>query len=221
MDKRKAIQIITKAAKMYHENLEDQKVLFLYGIPAEVKKQILEKQQLLSTVKGYEVAFHRHNFLHLTGVRINSEKIGSSIHFYEKCLDQRLTELDFALAKDGSTRQKLDILENMMKIKQNATMIGNFTDRGPKLYSEKVAGNICGCVGFVQDRNTRLNVPNTLLKKDIRDVTARPVHKIYAVISKNYVEQKYSEVEKLDKSINLSYHLFSEEIERILERRDQ
>lgn len=220
MDKRKAIQIITKAAKMYHENLEDQKVLFLYGIPAEVKKQILGKQQLLSTVKGYEVAFHRHNFLHLTGVRINSEKIGSSIHFYEKCLDQRLTELDFSLAKDGSTRQKLDILENMMKIKQNATMIGNFTDRGPKLYSEKVAGNICGCVGFVQDRNTRLNVPNTLLKKDIRDVTARPVHKIYAVISKNYVEQKYSEVEKLDKSINLSYHLFSEEIERILERRD-
>lgn len=221
MDKRKAIQIITKAAKMYHENLEDQKVLFLYGIPAEVKKQILGKQQLLSTVKGYEVAFHRHNFLHLTGVRINSEKIGSSIHFYEKCLDQRLTELDFSLAKDGSTRQKLDILENMMKIKQNATMIGNFTDRGPKLYSEKVAGNICGCVGFVQDRNTRLNVPNTLLKKDIRDVTARPVHKIYAVISKNYVEQKYSEVEKLDKSINLSYHLFSEEIECILERRDQ
>lgn len=221
MDKRKAIQIITKAAKMYHENLEDQKVLFLYGIPAEVKKQILGKQQLLSTVKGYEVAFHRHNFLHLTGVRIHSEKIGSSIHFYEKCLDQRLTELDFSLAKDGSTRQKLDILENMMKIKQNATMIGNFTDRGPKLYSEKVAGNICGCVGFVRDRNTRLNVPNTLLKKDIRDVTDRPVHKIYAVISKNYVEQKYSEVEKLDKSINLSYHLFSEEIERILERRDQ
>lgn len=136
-------------------------------------------------------------------------------------MDQRLTELDFSLAKDGSTRQKLDILENMMKIKQNATMIGNFTDRGPKLYREKVAGNICGCVGFVEDRNTRLNVPNTLLKKDIRDVTACPVHKIYVAISKNYVEQKYSEVEKLDKSINLSYHLFSEEIERILERRDQ
>lgn len=221
MDKRKAIQIITKAAKMYHENLEDQKILFLYGIPAEVKKQILEKQQLLSNVKGYEVAFHRHNFLHLTGVRIDSKKIGSSIHFYEKCLDQRLTEQDFILAKDGSTRQKLDILETMMKIKQNATMIGNFTDRGPKLYSEKVAGNICGCVGFVQDRNTRLNVPNTLLKKDIRDVTARPVHKIYAVISKSYTEQKYSIVEKLDKSIDLSYHFFSEEIESILERKQK
>lgn len=37
MDKKKAISVITKAAKLYHENLEDQKVLFvkrvrMYGI---------------------------------------------------------------------------------------------------------------------------------------------------------------------------------------------
>lgn len=219
MDKRRVIQIITKAAEAYHKSLEDQKVLFLYGIPAEVKKQMNGKQQVLTAIKGYDVAFHRHNFLHLTGVRINSEKIGSSIHFYEKCLDKRLTEQDFSLARDGSTRQKLDVLENMMQIKRNATMIGDFTDRGPKLYSEKVAGNICGCVGFVQDRKTGLNVPNTLLKKDIRDITAAPVQKIYAVISKRYTEQKYSVVEKLDKNIDFSYHLFSEEIEEILERK--
>ena len=30
--------------------------------------------------------------------------------------------------------------------------------------------NVCGCIGFVKDRNTRLNVPNTLLKKDIREI---------------------------------------------------
>lgn len=64
------------------------------------------------------------------------------------------------------------------------TMIGDFTDREPKLYSEKAAGNVCGCVGFVKDRNTGFNVPNTLLKKDIRDVTASPVQKVYVVISK-------------------------------------
>ena len=28
----------------------------------------------------------------------------------------------------------------------------------------KAAGNVCGYIGFVQDRNTKLNVPNTLLK---------------------------------------------------------
>lgn len=44
-------------------------------------------------------------------------------------------------------------------------MIGDFTDRGLKLFTEKAEGNICGCVGFAKDRNTGLNVPNTLLKK--------------------------------------------------------
>ncbi len=48
-----------------------------------------------------------------------------------------------------------------MEIKRNVTMIGDFTDRGPKLFTEKAAGNVCGCIGFVKDRNTRLNVPNT------------------------------------------------------------
>ena len=39
-----------------------------------------------------------------------------------------------------------------MLIKKNVTMIGEFTDRGPKLYTEKAAGNICGCIGFVKDK---------------------------------------------------------------------
>ena len=75
---------------------------------------------------------------------------------------------DFSFSKDGSTAQKLDVLENMMGIKRNVTMIGDFTDRGPKLFTEKAAGNICGCIGFVKDRNTGLNVPNTLMFFDER-----------------------------------------------------
>lgn len=217
MDKRKAIQIMTKAADLYRENLEDQKLLFLYGIPSEVNKQLKEGNSI-SAIKGYEVAFHRYNFLHLTGVRINSSLTASAIHFYEKCLDRRLTEEDFFFSKDGSTGQKLDILESMMRIKQNVTMIGDFTDRGPKLFSEKVAGNVCACIGFVKDRNTKLNVPNTLLKKDIRDVTASPVQKVYAVISKGYTEEKYSVLEKVDKNLNLAGCIFLEGIESKLDR---
>ena len=74
---------------------------------------------------------------------MNKKETASAIHFYQKCLDKRLTENDFVFAKDGSTGQKLDILERMMLIKKNVTMIGEFTDRGPKLYTEKAAGNIC------------------------------------------------------------------------------
>lgn len=220
MDKRRAIQIMTKAAVMYRENLEDQKILFLYGIPSEVKKQLQTEESKLLSIKSYEVAFHRYNFLHLTGVRLNSPRMVSAIHFYEKCIDNRLTENDFNFAKDGSTGQKLAILENMMRIKKNVTMIGDFTDRGPKLFTEKAAGNVCGCIGFVKDRNTKLNVPNTLLKKDIRDVIAAPVQKVYVVISKGYTEDKYSVLEKLDRGIDLAKCSFSETIEEILERKN-
>jgi hypothetical protein len=209
---------MTKATELYRDNLEDQKVLFLYGIPADVKKQLQTDEKILSSIQGYETAFHRYNFLHLTGVRLNKGVTASAIHFYQKCLDKRLTEEDFTFAKDGSTGQKLDILESMMQLKKNVTMIGEFTDRGPKLFAEKVAGNVCGCVGFVQDRNTKLNVPNTLLKKDIRDVTAQPTYKVFLVISKHYADVKYSHIEKIDSSIDLRTCQFAKEIEKLIER---
>ena len=123
MDKRKAIQIMTKAADLYQENLEDQKILFLYGIPSQVKKQLQTEEKRISAIKGYEVAFHRYNFLHLTGVKINTSLVASAIHFYEKCLNRRLNEDDFSFSRDGSTGQKLEILESMMQIKRNVTII--------------------------------------------------------------------------------------------------
>lgn len=187
-------------------------------MPAEVRKQLQSESERLLSIKGYETAFHRYNFLHLTGVKVDSSSVNSAIHFFEKCLNNRLIQEDFGFAKDGSTVQKLDILENMMDIKRNVAMIGNFTNSGPKLYAEKAAGSVCGCIGFVRDRNTRLNVPNTLLKKDIRDVTASPVQKVYAVFSKSYTEEKYSVLEKVDKGIDIKKCLFVEEIEKILER---
>ena len=57
MDKRRAIQIITKAAELYRDNLEDQKVLFLYGIPFEVRNELQTEEKVLLSIKGYEVAF--------------------------------------------------------------------------------------------------------------------------------------------------------------------
>lgn len=193
-------------------------MLFLYGLPSEVTKQLQTEGRILSAIHGYEVAFHRCNFLHLTGVRLNKGTTVSAIHFYQKCIDKRLTENDFTFANDGSTGQKLDILESMMQIKKNVTMIGEFTDRGPKLFAEKAAGNVCGCIGFAQDRNTKLNVPNTLLKKDIRDVTAQPVYKVFAVISKHYTDDKYSQVAKLDRNIDLGVCQFAEDIESLIAR---
>ena len=46
MDKRRVIQIITKAAELYRDNLEDQKVLFLYRIPFEVKNELQTEEKI-------------------------------------------------------------------------------------------------------------------------------------------------------------------------------
>lgn len=81
MDKRRAIQILTKAAALYHKNLENQKVLFLYGVPTEVKKQMQAGNGLLLSITSYEVVFHQKNFLHLTGVRISNSTVASATHF--------------------------------------------------------------------------------------------------------------------------------------------
>jgi len=118
-------------------------VLFVYGVPATINKQIAQKAEIITDLQFYEVVFHRSNFLHLTGVIINKETTASSINFYEKCIDGRLSEDDFMLSRDGTTEQKLDVIESMMNLKKVASMIGEFTDHGPKLYSEKVAGNVC------------------------------------------------------------------------------
>lgn len=217
MDKKKAISIITKAAEDYHINLEDKKILFVYGVPSEIKKQLASKEKVLSGLSYYEVAFHRSNFLHLTGVKVKGSGVSSSINFYQKCLAHRLSEKDFEMAKDGTTDQKLDVIEKMMQLKKTATMIGTFSDRGPKLYTEKVAGNVCACIGFVKDNYTKLNVPNTLLKKDIRDVSSKPQQKVYMVLSKNYNEKKYKVIEKLDKDIVLDEVVLAEGLQDKIE----
>lgn len=218
MDKKRAIQILTNSARLYKENLEDNKVLFLYGNPSEIKKLLGLPDKKMLHMEYYETAFHRYNFLHLTGVKISGSRLSSSIHFYEACLASRLREEDFSFSSDGSTIQKLDILEHMMNIKKNVTMIGDFTDRGPKLFTQKVAGGTCGCIGFVHDKNSDLNVPNTLLKKDIRDVTIMPTQKVYAVFYKRYQAEKYSDTSKLDKAIELHKCLFQNDIERMINR---
>ena len=115
----------------------------------------------------------------------------------------------------------MDIIIDMMSICRNATMIGNFIGNGPRLYSEKVAGNVFGCMGFVKDKKSGINVPNTLLKRDVRDVTAEPRKKIFAVLTKGYREEKYQTWEKTDKSIQGEHMRFSPEIEAMIQRRER
>ena len=51
--------------------------------------------------------------------------------------------------------------------------------------------------------------------RDIRDVTAQPTYKVFAVISKHYTEDRYSYLAKVDKGFDLKEYYFSEIIEKM------
>ena len=76
---------------------------------------------------------------------------------------------------------KLDVIDELMKLPWTAKMIGDYNGNGNYLYTEKIAGNIRGCMGFVEQQNFLYYLLNTVLKSDIRQnvSTAFPIAAIY------------------------------------------
>ena len=132
----------------------------------------------------------------------------------------KLAKDDFEFSKDGTTVQKLNVLEYLMQIKTLAVMLGNYISTGPRLYTEKVSGTTSGCMGFIYSKQDKTNIPNTLLNKDIREITPNPNNKIYAVFYKDIKNNKYCNISKLDKDIEFTKFKFTSEIERKIDRKN-
>lgn len=141
--KQQAISIVTTCAKKYQENLVDKSLLFL----------CMNKHKNLSSI---EFTFDASNFLHLTGLKLKTvtAKDGSkhklsALEFYNKCLDNKLSVKDFDFSADGTTELKLDVLPLVINKWLSADTIGDFNSQTPQLYTEKLAGGVKACIGFV------------------------------------------------------------------------
>lgn len=165
MKKEQYIKKITAAAKLYKQNLSGYTYLFIS-----------------STINGQyrymEVAFHPRNFMHLVGA---SSATLSSVAFFDACLNNKLSPRDLIIENESQTKMKLDVIDELMKLPWTAKMIGDYNGNGNYLYTEKIAGNIRGCMGFVEQQNFLYYLPNTVLKSDIRQnvSTAFPIAAIY------------------------------------------
>jgi len=185
--KEKAISIVTACAKSYRDELADKSLLFV----------CLDKHKHTHYL---EFSFESNNFLHLTGLKTknrddkteNSRPLTAS-EFYNRCLDGKLSPLDFDFAMDGTTELKLDVLPFVINKNLSANMIGDYKSVNPKLYTEKLVGGTKACVGFVLSSTSMRYIPNTVLKMDIRDYTAS-TSRVVAVFRKNKSDNKYSEV---------------------------
>lgn len=196
MTKKEALAVVFSCAADYKENLVNHSLLFLC--------QNKHKQTYC-----LEVTFDISNFQHLTGFKTEktvpesaaqSDLTGkkpakkmSAAHFFDLCIGKRLSESDFEFAEDGTTPLKMKILPNVVKKNLSANMVGDYNGRQPKLYTERVAGSVKGCVGFVRDRDIGRYVPNTLLEGDIREKVTKP-DRILVTYRKRCEEDKYSEI---------------------------
>lgn len=197
--KKDAVRIVVGCAKKYEQELADKKLLLVCS----------DKHHNVSCV---ELAFYKRNYLHLTGLKLHNryvkdktetsaeQDVISAEDFYTRCLAGRLSVEDFDFASDGTTSMKLDVLPFVITKNLSANMLGNYNLSRPTLYTEKLAGSVKACVGFVEDKQTKSFVPNTVLKDDIKTVVTNYV-RIIAVFRKDIHADSYHEVTHVAKGI--------------------
>ena len=192
MTKKEAIRIIIDCARLYHENLEGKNLLFIFGAP--------------QNPECFEAVFIPRHFLHLTGV---FTKLRSS-DFYDRCLKSRLSDSDFAMPNDGTVEMKLTVLPQLMRLSKTAKMIGDYDSSKSLLYTEKLAGGVSACMGFVSEQG--FYKPNTALREDIRNISIKPQKRILAIYRKVIREPQYKERCFLQKGLDESFLRSSDEI---------
>lgn len=193
--------VISKCLKDYDTNLKNKKVMFI----VENKKRELSK---------VEVYFPKSCYYHLTGINLydkNNRRV-NSYEFYDLIKSERVNLRQYKIeSKDGTTDLKLQVLPQLMKIDRMASMIGNFSNCNMVLQTEKIAGNIHACMGFIKDVKLNIYIPNTVLKKDIRDITDDR-GKIVAILKKEMTDDLYKNITYLKQNYQIADILKNEKI---------
>lgn len=185
MTKQEALNIVLNCSKMYHENLENKNILFIY-------------ENKHSDFNYIETEFLPRNFLHLTGLNILRDEIKPAQNFYLVCLTNNLSTTDFEFKLNGTTQKKLEILSSIMQIDKKARIIGNYNSQKAYLSTEKLIGSVNMCLGFVKENN--YYIANTALKEDIRNIVEEQ-RRIVLVLKKNIKDKKYNEIVYKSKDI--------------------
>ncbi|MEG2122716.1 MAG: PBECR4 domain-containing protein [Clostridium sp.] len=188
MNKCEAQKILFECAELYRNNLIDSNLLFI----------CVDKYKNIDTL---EVKFLTTGFMHLTGVKSPKERVSAGA-FFDKCINRRLALEEFEMAADGTTEMKLKILPMLFRKNLSASMIGDFAARTPVLVTEKLAGGVKGCMGFVFDEKTGYYAPNTVLNIDIRTYVTNQL-RVVATFRKKKREVDYSEIVYASKKIDL------------------
>lgn len=178
------LELLINTSRIYKEKLLNKNILFIYGN--------------VNSPLHFEAIFLKNNFLHLTGVKY---KKGSN-NFFDKLISNRMKESEIQKRKDGTTDLKINALPLLNNIFKSTKIIGDYDSTKFKLYTDKLAGGVNACIGFIKKNN--YYIPNTLLSEDIRTITNVPRYRVLAIFRKNKNEKTYNELCYLAKGIKLS-----------------
>ena len=128
--------------------------------------------------------------MHLTGV---VTKLDPSV-FYDRLIQNRISENDIKLRDDGTTIKKLSVIEDVMDFKKMAQMTGDYNGGRPKLITDKLVGNIRASMGFIGTSSANY-FPNTVLNGDMRDDILKS-EKIIVILSKKKSDKAYNKIVK-------------------------
>ena len=197
-DKNQAINIIVNAAENYKKYLQDKVFLIVY--------------QEKGITKTAQVEFRDNHFLHLTGIKTNV-KAG---RFYEKCINHKLSPVDFEFDKGGKTQQKLVVLPFLHELLYNNCMIGNFIDSGIYIKADYFVGNTKAILSVGFRYGKKVDFPVTLYKEDVRKLS-QPTNKVLAIFVKDFKKQRYTDCTYLSKGQDINKLPISNEIKALLQ----
>lgn len=81
-------------------------------------------------------------------------------------------------------------------------MVGDYNLSQPKLYTDKLAGSVGACMGFVRNGGKGRFVPNTVLEGDIRSMVKGSADRIVITYRKQRGDALYTEIVYTAKKID-------------------
>lgn len=177
MKKETILKVVINSFNIYQEEFENNNILYVYENDS-------------GEIRGFETAFKKGNYKHLTGL----DSTNSAENFYKKLERKQLSITDFAVDKDGTAIQKLEVIENISDILYKPFVIGYARHNLLKNNSSKVdiiTGNSKKLtIGFKDGENS---YPVTLMQLNPKDATTKN-HTILFTLRKKITDEKYSEV---------------------------
>lgn len=203
-EQERILRLLSKCQNDYENNLKDKKIMFIF----EDKNKRIEE---------IETFFPINCLYHLTGIKVqrkDNQQILNSYSFYRSLQKGTLNTLQYDfIKKDSTTDLKLSVLPQLMRIDKMAKIIGDFSGYNLVLQTEKIAGNINACMGFVFNNKLNVYMPNTALNLDIRNITNNR-KRIVAILKKDVTDNLYKNLVYLSKEYDVKSILKNEEINK-------